>query len=120
MPSAACKERMEPDHRDAVEEVRAHLVSIRGGAPFLSPADAWQLLEWLDAVMFTLRLQFFEVLVAIMHRGELGEFMVPDMLEGQGADSDAARFALAYRATCYKTLAWALKDSRPKFRKTNT
>jgi hypothetical protein len=49
MPSAACKERMEPDHRDAVEEVRAHLVSIRGGAPFLSPADAWQLLEWLDA-----------------------------------------------------------------------
>ncbi len=37
-----------PDRRSAVEEVRAHLVAIRGGAPFLSPADGWQLLRWLD------------------------------------------------------------------------
>lgn len=37
-----------PDRRGAVEEVRAHLVAIRGGAPFLSPADGWQLLRWLD------------------------------------------------------------------------
>ncbi len=37
-----------PDRRVAVEEVRAHLVAIRGGAPFLSPADGWQLLRWLD------------------------------------------------------------------------
>jgi hypothetical protein len=36
------------DHRAEVEEVRAHLVVIRGGAPFLSPADGWQLVRWLD------------------------------------------------------------------------
>jgi hypothetical protein len=35
--------------RDAAEEVRAHLVAIRGGAPFLSPTDAWQLVSWLEA-----------------------------------------------------------------------
>ena len=34
--------------RDAAEQVRQHLVSLRGGAPFLSPRDAALLLEWLD------------------------------------------------------------------------
>jgi len=34
--------------RDAAEEVRAHLVALRGGAPFLSPSDAWQLVQWLE------------------------------------------------------------------------
>jgi hypothetical protein len=34
--------------RQAAEEVRAHLVAIRGGAPFLSPSDAWQLVAWLE------------------------------------------------------------------------
>ena len=36
-------------YRQAAEEVRAHLVAVRGGAPFLSPADAELLLRWLDA-----------------------------------------------------------------------
>ena len=35
-------------HQQAAEEVRAHLVAVRGGAPFLSPADAELLLRWLD------------------------------------------------------------------------
>jgi hypothetical protein len=35
-------------HRDAAEEVRAHLVAVRGGAPFLSSADARRLAGWLD------------------------------------------------------------------------
>jgi hypothetical protein len=35
-------------HQQAAEEVRAHLVLLRGGAPFLSPADARLLLGWLD------------------------------------------------------------------------
>jgi hypothetical protein len=35
--------------REAAEEVRAHLVAIRGGAPFLSPSDAWQLVAWLES-----------------------------------------------------------------------
>ena len=40
---------MVPDaYRDAAEAVRAHLVSVRGGALFLSPADTLKLLEWLD------------------------------------------------------------------------
>lgn len=30
------------------EQVRAHLVFLRGGAPFLSPADALCLVEWLE------------------------------------------------------------------------
>jgi len=34
--------------RAAAEEVRAHLVALRGGAPFLSPSDAWQLVQWLE------------------------------------------------------------------------
>lgn len=34
--------------RVAAEHVRAHLVYLRGGAPFLSPADALCLVEWLD------------------------------------------------------------------------
>ncbi|MCB9764812.1 MAG: hypothetical protein H6739_33865 [Alphaproteobacteria bacterium] len=33
---------------DAAEQVRAHLVSLRGGAPFLSPFDARLLLGWLE------------------------------------------------------------------------
>ncbi len=37
------------EHQAAAEEVRAHLVCLRGGAPFLSPNDALLLLEWLDA-----------------------------------------------------------------------
>lgn len=34
--------------KDAAEEVRAHLCAIRGGAPFLSPADVLVLLRWLE------------------------------------------------------------------------
>lgn len=34
-------------HQIAAEEVRAHLVSMRGGAPFLSPSDAYILESWL-------------------------------------------------------------------------
>ena len=34
--------------QDAAEEVRAHLVALRGGAPFLSPADGALLVAWLD------------------------------------------------------------------------
>lgn len=37
-----------PKQRDA-EEVRAHLVSLRGGAPFLSPNDGMLLDAWLEA-----------------------------------------------------------------------
>jgi hypothetical protein len=33
---------------EAAEEVRAHLCALRGGAPFLSPMDAWQLVRWLE------------------------------------------------------------------------
>ena len=36
------------EHREAAEAVRAHLVSVRGGAVFLSPADALKLVGWLD------------------------------------------------------------------------
>ncbi|MEQ1569082.1 MAG: hypothetical protein ABMA64_25825 [Myxococcota bacterium] len=35
--------------RDAAEEIRAHLCALRGGAPFLSPADALQVFGWLEA-----------------------------------------------------------------------
>lgn len=34
--------------QDAAEQVRAHLVSLRGGAPFFSSADGQLLLRWLD------------------------------------------------------------------------
>ena len=34
--------------KDAAEEVRAHLVALRGGAPFLSSRDAALLVGWLD------------------------------------------------------------------------
>ena len=34
--------------QEAAEEVRAHLVAVRGGAPFLSSADAMVLVRWLD------------------------------------------------------------------------
>jgi hypothetical protein len=35
-------------YQRAAEEVRAHLVALRGGAPFLSPDDARLLVDWLD------------------------------------------------------------------------
>lgn len=39
-----------PEHyKDQAEAVRAHLVHLRGGAPFLSPSDALCLVRWLDA-----------------------------------------------------------------------
>jgi hypothetical protein len=39
-----------PDEwRAAAEEIRGHLCLLRGGAPFLSPADTWQLVRWLEA-----------------------------------------------------------------------
>ncbi len=34
--------------QQAAEEVRSHLVMLRGGAPFLSPLDGRLLLEWLE------------------------------------------------------------------------
>jgi len=37
-----------PEYREQAEHVRAHLVHLRGGAPFLSPADALRLVTWLD------------------------------------------------------------------------
>lgn len=37
-----------PEHQRAAEEIRAHLVAVRGGAPFLSSADARLLVQWLD------------------------------------------------------------------------
>ncbi len=43
----------ETEHVDrlqqAAEEVRSHLVVLRGGAPFLSPLDGRLLMEWLEA-----------------------------------------------------------------------
>lgn len=39
----------EPDLAEAAEEVRAALVALRGGAPFLSGADGRLLVEWLEA-----------------------------------------------------------------------
>lgn len=38
-----------PEHRRAAEEIRAHLVAVRGGGLFLSSADARVLVKWLDA-----------------------------------------------------------------------
>jgi hypothetical protein len=39
-----------PDHyKDTAESIRGYLVSIRGGAPFLSSTDGQILVEWLDA-----------------------------------------------------------------------
>lgn len=35
-------------HQRAAEQVRSHLVALRGGAPFLSPTDAALLVRWLD------------------------------------------------------------------------
>lgn len=35
-------------YQEGAEEIRAHLVSLRGGAPFLSPADALLLVRWFD------------------------------------------------------------------------
>lgn len=41
---------MSIDHQQAAaEQVRAHLVMVRGGAPFLSPLDSKLLVEWLDS-----------------------------------------------------------------------
>jgi hypothetical protein len=38
-----------PHYQLAAEDVRSHLCLLRGGAPFLSPQDAWTLVTWLDA-----------------------------------------------------------------------
>lgn len=38
-----------PHYQPAAEEVRSHLCHLRGGAPFLSPQDAFTLVTWLDA-----------------------------------------------------------------------
>jgi hypothetical protein len=35
-------------YQQAAEEVRKHLITLRGGAPFLAPDDARLLVEWLD------------------------------------------------------------------------
>ena len=35
-------------HQDSAEQVREYLVSVRGGAPFLSGADCQLLVTWLD------------------------------------------------------------------------
>jgi hypothetical protein len=37
-----------PELEEAAETVRSHLVTLRGGAPFLSPADSELLARWLD------------------------------------------------------------------------
>lgn len=37
-----------PHYREAAEEVRAHLCSLRGGGLFLSPMDSLKLVQWLD------------------------------------------------------------------------
>ena len=37
-----------PEQQEAAEQIRAHLVHLRGGAPFLSPADARCLVRWFD------------------------------------------------------------------------
>jgi hypothetical protein len=37
------------EHQDKAEEIRAYLVHVRGGAPFLSGADCLLLTSWLDA-----------------------------------------------------------------------
>lgn len=52
-------------NRAAAEQVRAHLVQLRGGAPFLSPVDSRLLLEWLEAgVPVTLILRSLEKVAA--------------------------------------------------------
>ena len=38
-----------PHYMETVEQVRSYLVSVRGGAPFLSSTDGQILVEWLDA-----------------------------------------------------------------------
>ncbi len=46
------RECMSIDHQQtAAEQVRAHLVMVRGGAPFLSPLDSKLLVEWLDSAV---------------------------------------------------------------------
>lgn len=37
-----------PEHRQAAEVIREHLVAHRGGAVFLSSSDALRLIDWLD------------------------------------------------------------------------
>ncbi len=37
-----------PGYQQAAEEVRGHLIALRGGAPFLAPDDAHLLVQWLD------------------------------------------------------------------------
>ena len=49
----------------AAEQVRAHLVMVRGGAPFLSPIDSRLLVNWLDeAVPVDVILTAIEVVAA--------------------------------------------------------
>ena len=49
----------------AAEQVRAHLVMVRGGAPFLSPVDSRLLVNWLDeAVPVDVILTAIEVVAA--------------------------------------------------------
>ena len=38
-----------PQHQEKAEQIRAYLVHVRGGAPFLSGADCRLLIAWLDA-----------------------------------------------------------------------
>jgi len=47
--SATLAPELDPSMRAAAEEIRAHLVSLRGGALFLSPVDARLLLTWLES-----------------------------------------------------------------------
>lgn len=48
LPGEAPEMRALAGRQEAAEEVRAHLVAVRGGAPFLSSADAMVLVRWLD------------------------------------------------------------------------
>jgi len=74
----------------------------------------WEvLLDMLDTILFTIRISFFEVITAILMRGELGEFMIRGILEGEStetfdAESDVAKVALNYRNMLCKTLGWVL------------
>jgi hypothetical protein len=49
LPTPADQAGMLTDKQRDAEEVRAHLVSLRGGAPFLSPNDGMLLDHWLEA-----------------------------------------------------------------------
>uniref|UniRef100_A0A7S2S3Y9 C2 domain-containing protein n=1 Tax=Mucochytrium quahogii TaxID=96639 RepID=A0A7S2S3Y9_9STRA len=71
--------------------------------------ELWELIMgWLDAVSFTIRIRMFEVLIAILKRGELGEFMIPDMMSPTITMEDK-KLALQYRGLCYRLLRWVLQ-----------